>query len=128
MTWFLDCVGIGVLLASVGFVLRELGFRGAPLVGALGLTLMLLVIMSPLAELLSSLTEVVSLAGISSLAASLARVVGVGYISAASSAISRQLGEEGIARALELVGRIEILALSVPYVVSVVELVAEELL
>jgi hypothetical protein len=53
------------------------------------------------------------------------RLVGVGYVYGASAEISRTMGQSEVASALEVVGRVEILLIAVPYIKEIITLGAE---
>jgi stage III sporulation protein AD len=122
----IELVGVGLLIAVIGFLLRELGFRGAPLIGVLGIVLLFIYTLQRLGEVVSLLGGVVSATGISELARAALKVVGVSYIAGVCAELCRQVGEGGMARVIEGVGRVEILLLSVPYIIKIVELVTKE--
>ena len=119
-------VGAGILVASLGFLLRELGFRGAPLVGALGIVLLFIYLLERVTNVLALLDGLASISGITELARIALRAVGIGYVVGISAEVCRQVGEGGVAKVIEGIGRVELLLISLPYIVKMVELVATE--
>ncbi len=127
MSGLIGFVGMGVLLASLGFMLRELGFRGAPLIGVLGITLLFLATLLRIEDVLSALDGVIKLAGISEMVSAALRIIGVGYVAGMSADVCRQMGEVGTAKVIEGLGRVEMLAMSMPYLGKIVDLVVGEI-
>lgn len=128
MSSLVGYIGLGLLLGVLGFLLKELGFRGAPLLGVLGISLLFIFLVSRMGSVLAGLDGIINTAGISELATAALKIIGVGYTTGISADICKEIGEVGIARALESLGKVEILAVSMPYIVRIVGLVTGELL
>ena len=64
-------------------------------------------------------------AGISESASALIKITGVGTLFGLSSDAVRELGEAGIAKAVDMVGRVEIITLTLPFIEEVLEIGAE---
>ncbi len=128
MSLLIQYVGVGILLAVLGFLLREIGFRGAPLFGVMAITTLYIVVISRVETIIGSLNEISTLLGASELFLVATRIIGIGYITSLSSEMCKEIGDIGVARAVEMLGRVEILAVSIPYAVRIVELVAKELM
>ena len=119
MTLATLCVAAAVL-ATLGFSLRELGWRGVPLFGILVSLGVLSYGLDALRTLLPSLTVLFTSDTADTLGAAL-RILGIGYLSGVSSDICRTLGEAGIARAVTLVARLEILLVALPFVEKILD-------
>lgn len=128
MSSIVGYVGVGLIFAVLGFLLRELGFRGAPLFGVLGISLLFILLVPRMGNILAELDGVINTAGISELATAALKILGVGYTTGISADICKEIGEGGIARAMESLGKVEILAVSMPYIVRIVDLITGELL
>ena len=113
---------IGILLAFVGFLLSETGFKGKRVFGLLSAVTVLIGVLSELTEIFSQTSELFISAGVSDIARAGLKIVGLGYVFGISSEVAEQLGEVGVSRALTLFGRIEIVGLTLPYVKSIIEL------
>ncbi len=116
-------VALGILIALMAMLLRSFGFRGAAAFALLGVAVILSVTAGELGELLSrmglrdALTE-----GSVKYASAVAKVVGTGYLFGIAADVCTELGEGGIARAVTLGGRIEILLIAAPYFSEVLEM------
>ena len=69
-------------------------------------------------ELLYVFGSIKKISGEADLADSIAvalKVLGLGYLFGISADICRELGESGIAKSVEVVGRVEIIAVVIPY-------------
>ena len=107
---------IGLLLAVMAMMLRSFGFRGAVVFSLFAAT----VIFSAAAGELSALVDKIGFEGMFSPEAaeytsSIAKVVGCGYLFGISADMCRELGEVGIAKAVTVCGRVEILLIAAPY-------------
>ena len=107
---------IGLLLAVMAMMLRSFGFRGAVVFSLFAVT----VIFSAAAGELSLLFKDMGLATLFSgdaarYTTAIAKVVGCGYLFGISADMCRELGEVGIAKAVIVSGRIEILLIAAPF-------------
>ncbi len=115
-------LGFALLVAFLSKFLGDLGFKGAKLISSVGITGMLILTVALVGESLAELDSIIHISGVSEVARLALKIVGVGYTFGASSDICLELGERGIAAAVLGVGRVEILLLAVPSIVSVIEL------
>lgn len=113
---------LGVLLAVVGFLLSEIGFKGKRAFALLSFVLIGISVLSDAGELFSEILSLSEGLGVADTAKGALKVVGIGYVFGISSDIADQLGETGVSKALTLAGRIEILALTIPYIKEIIEL------
>lgn len=109
-----------ITLATVSvLVLKAFSFKGAPIVAAL---FMVGIFLKGGDRLASSISLFSSLPQDADEYVSVAlRIVGIGYIGGISSDVCREVGEGGLARAASLCARLEIIALSLPYMERIVE-------
>lgn len=110
----LRAVGIAVIATFCTLLLREAGFRGAKLAAVSAM-----VGIFSFALILSG--RIIALLGMDGLSESgegvlrsFIKIIGIGYIYGIGSDICRELGEGGIASALLVVGRVEILLVCLP--------------
>ena len=124
MAFSIKGVGLALLLAVCLLLLRELGWRGVGVFAAIGVLSLLMLVREPLLSIFSS--EIFLSAGEHSGELSAAiKVLGVGYLFGISSDVLRTLGEERLASTLELVGRVEILLIILPYVEEIIKIGAQ---
>ena len=96
-------------------ILRELGFRGAPVVAAFVITAALSLYSGELTGAVGILKS--SFPGeLGETVKTVAKALGIGYISGVSQDITRELGEGGIAKCIAVITKIELTVLAVPYV------------
>ena len=120
MMWRIAAVGL--IVAFVGIILSELGFKGKRVFSALCITLILAAFVSEATDMLSSVIKIAESSGVGDAAAVAVKVVGVGYVFGFVSDISEELGERGVASAVSLVGRLEIVMLIFPFFLEICEL------
>lgn len=110
------CVLITLFL---GVLLKELGFKGSKLVLLVGVISVLGASILYIGKMLSLLP---SLNGESKeYAVAMLKILGVGYAFGICSDVCTELGETSLANAVCLFGRIEIIALSLPFVRTMIE-------
>lgn len=122
----LKITALGILLALMGILLRSFGFRGAGAFAALGVV----ALVSFAAE---ELSQLVGLFGYSELfceetmvyVGAIMKIIGAGYVFGIGADICRELGEAGIANGVLVAGRVEIFAITVPYLKQILDIGAE---
>ena len=110
----MSLVGGAILLAVSAFLLRNFGWKGAPVFSALAIV----VILSELSFAVSELTSFFSFlssSGMGDLSAVALKILGCGYLFGICADLCRELGEGGIAKAVEVVGRAEIIIIVLPF-------------
>ena len=113
---------VGIILAFVGFLLSEMGFKGKKALGALSLVLMLICFAKETDTVLSESLSLFSRAGLGDTAGRALKVVGLGYVFGISTDVCEELGETGVSKALVLIGRVQIIGITLPYVKQILEL------
>ena len=109
----------GLVFAFSAVLLKNFSWRGAPVFAVLCFVVLLSVVPSYLGELLSVFNK---FEGAADTTAAILKIIGVGYLFGISAELCRELGESGIASALTLVGRLEIVAISLPFITELIEL------
>ena len=110
----LKLVGIALLTALAGTVLKGQNGRIAPLVSLSGILLLLLFFLRRLGGAVAIFCDLAADSALSPYLETLLKVLSCGYLTEIGSGICRELGENGAASALACVGRGEILLLSLP--------------
>ena len=110
-----------ILLALLG----EMGVKSRRLFATLCIILILSLLIAPLSDLISRLGLISETAGISEAASCALKAVGLGYIFGFTSDVCLSLGENGIASALQLVGRVQIFLVSWPFFEKMIQLGGE---
>ena len=119
-------VGSAVLMASLALVLREIGYRGAGVFAVISMVVILISSFEKLGEVINGLFNISSFSEALEEKIGIAlKIVGISYVFGISSDICRNLGEGGIAKALEVAGRVEILLISFPFVEEIFEIGVE---
>lgn len=113
---------IGLLGAMLSFFLGELGFKNKRLVAVLSAILLISSLKSGVDTFVGKITELSHLAGISDACTCALKVVGLGYVFGLSSDLCTELGEGGVAKAMTVVGKVEIMLVALPYFESTIEL------
>jgi hypothetical protein len=115
----LKLLAASLLCAALGAVLSELGFKGKRIFAALALTLILCGVLGGASDIISSVLGIAEGAGIGAAARVALKVVGLGYVFGLVGDVCEELGERGIASAVTVAGRIEILVLVFPYFLEI---------
>ena len=112
-----------LLTLFLGFILRELGFKGSKLLLLLGTVSVIGASVIGVGELVSLMPDISEEAD--EYVVTILKIVGVGYVFGICSDVCGELGEMGLSTAVCLFGRVEIITLVLPYVKRIVEKGAE---
>ena len=116
----LKICGGAILLAVLGFLLSELGFRGKRAFTVLSVIIFLLIFIDLVSDAISQITAIsIGEEGRESLSLAL-KIVGVGHAFNFFADTCSELSENGIASVLTLVGRIEILLMILPTAIELI--------
>ncbi len=110
---------MGIAAAFSVFLLKNLGFRSAPVFSCLCLVFILSELSVYFSDIIKIYTDFAPLA---EGAEALLKIIGSSYLFGISSDVCRELGEGGIASALSLLGKLEVLALALPYIKELLSL------
>lgn len=116
---------MAVFSAILFATLNAMGFKSAGLFSALCCLTMLSSLVEPLRDIFGSVLSIADSTGLSEAATCALKAVGLGYVFGITSDLCALLGEGGIARVVTMVGRVEIFALSYPFLEKTVALVFE---
>lgn len=113
--------GIGILVAIMGFILSELGFRGKRVFSTLAIVLFLLVFIDLAKDIILELKALpIGEDGVTALFSAL-KIIGVGHAFGISSDICTELSEVGVASVLLLIGKLEIAIIILPHFKEFIE-------
>ncbi len=115
-------IGSALLLTVTAFILRQLGWKGAPVFAVICAVVLLSETADSLARILNSVTVVGEASKVSEPLGAALKTLGAGYLFGISADICRELGEAGIAKATEIVGRVEIIAIVIPYFEEIIKI------
>ena len=119
MSYALKLIAYVLITLFLGVVLRELGFKGAKLVLIVGMISVIGAITVYIGKLASEFA--VFGEGTGAYATAILKIVGVGYAFGICSDICAELGEGGLASAVCLFGRVEIMAILLPFIKMIIE-------
>ncbi len=115
----LDICFAGIVFALSALLLKNFGWRGAPVFGVIAS----LFLISMLSNYFADIVEIYfSFSGLGDGCAAILKMLGIAYIFGISSDVCRELGEAGISTALTTVGRFEIIAVALPYIKELISL------
>lgn len=114
-----------MMLGISGFILRSLGWRGAPVFAVICSVVLLTEASHILGGVLDSIGFLYNEGGIKDGVGAALKVLGLGYLFGISADVCRELGEAGIAKSLEIAGRVEIIAVALPFWKEIIEVGVE---
>ena len=120
-----EILGITLLLALTLFLLRELGWRAAPVFCAVVLLFVISLLHEQISELIGRALSVEESEKYTEHIADMVKILGLSYLYGISSDICTAIGENQIAKVVDVVGRVEILAIALPYFMEIVALSAQ---
>ena len=106
---------LAILAAILYAALDSFGFKSKGLFGLLCALMILSALGDSLGSLFSSMLSIAERTGISDAASCALRAVGLGYVFGFTADVCSYLGEGVIAKAVTLVGRIQIFFVAYPY-------------
>ena len=117
-----NACALGLVCAVCVLLLKELGWRAAPVFAAVGALSVFSIALPEVKSVSDELTAVVSAAGASEVARGVLKIIGVGYLSGICSDICREVGAERVGASVTFVGRVEIAVIAMPYVLRMLKL------
>ena len=117
----LDVLGAGMILGISAFILRSFGWKGTPVFAVICSVILIGEASHFLGNIFGSVSFLYSDTRICDGISAALKVLGLGYLFGISADICRELGESGIAKSLEVVGRVEIIAVAVPFWKKIIE-------
>ena len=120
----IEFLGAAILICICAFLLKSLGSRTAAVFSALCTVIILIEGVGRVSGLLASLFGVIP-AECSDVIGACLKVVGAGYLFGATADVCRTLSETEIAKAVEVVGRVEIILIVLPFVKEIIDMGAE---
>ena len=121
----LRLVGLALLLTATAFLLRRLGWSGAPVFAVICAVVLIGEAADELGGLFGAIMALGDEASVGEPLKASLKTLGAGYLFGISADVCRELGESGIAKAVEVVGRVEIIAIVIPYFEQIIKLGAE---
>jgi stage III sporulation protein AD len=118
-------IGLALLLVATAYLLRSFGWRGAPIFAAVAIIAIISESGEGLAEILNLAKSFGSYADISETVSAGLKILGCGYLFGICADICREVGENGIAKAVELAGRVEIILLVLPFFKEIINIGVE---
>ena len=110
----LKLIGIALVTAAAGLILKGQGGKIAPLVSLSGVLVLLLFFFRRIGGAVAVFCDLAESSAISPYLETLLKVLSCGYLTEIGAGVLRDLGEGSAATALECVGRGEILLLCLP--------------
>lgn len=113
-------IGFGILSALTAYLLSELGFRGKRIYSTLIISLFLLYFIGSLEGIFSSVLSLnIGESAVRAIKTSL-KILGISQSFSLASAVASELSEVGISNVLDLVGKLEIIMIALPYIKDVI--------
>ena len=109
-----------LLVAAISLILKNFGFKGAPLICALSLICMAIPAFERLKDIEAPIGNLVHYEAERYVKAA-AKVVGIGYLSGICSDVCKEIGEGGIGKCISIIAKLELIAVSVPFVKEIFE-------
>lgn len=117
----LKVCGVAIIVAIMGYVLSELGFKGKRAFSVLCTVILLLVFSSLVSDLMEKITGFSLDKNSQRLISSALKITGIGHAFGISSDICSELSEGGVASVLALIGKLEIALIIIPYIGELME-------
>ncbi len=106
---------LALISVILSHLLKEFGFKSKSLFSTLCVIILIILGIEPLSQVLSKFTGLADAAGISDATKSAVRILGTGYVYGFTSDVCSSLGENDIASVVQMVGRLQIFLLALPF-------------
>lgn len=116
----LKICGVAILCAAVGMLLRAVRGEFATFARIAGGIVIFAMLISPLTQTVSKISEMFEVSGIERYASVMLRALGIALLGRICTEICRDCGESGAAGGVELAGKLAILALCFPLIEEIV--------
>ena len=113
--------GTLLLCAAALLILRTLGYRGVPVIAATVPVILCGAVIRGVTEAIEPLRSLAYAPELAEYMGAAFKVLGIGYLGGIGSDACRELGEVGIAKCISLAARAELIVITVPYIVKIVE-------
>ena len=117
--------GLAILAAIVAFLLRSLGWKGTPVFICIAFIGLLTYVFPYLEQRSSIIKNNAALSAVQGAGSAVLKVVGIGYITGITSDICRELDSSSLSSVVILVGRVEIIAVVLPFFNDIMSLGGE---
>ena len=121
----LKIFGLAVLLCITAFMLHSFGWRGAPVFASVAMVILLSEAAGVLESVLLSARNMGVDVGLAEPVSAALKVLGLGYLYGICADVCRDMSESGIAKAVEAVGRVEIVAVVMPFFEEIIKVGVE---
>lgn len=119
-------IGVGVITAITALIVKQIKPEVSIIVTITGGILMILMLVESLTGIFDVFNELIEKTGLSNgLFATILKIIGVGYLSEFSANLCYDAGANSIADKILFGGKIIILALSIPIVSNIIEILVE---
>ena len=115
-------VGAAITFSVLLFILKSLGWRGASVMGAACVATLFFAVIIKYGDVISDLGALCEDYGVGESAGVMIKIIGVSYLFGICADTCRELGEAGIAKTVDVVGRVEIIAIIMPYFKEIIEI------
>jgi stage III sporulation protein AD len=116
-----EIVGSALLLGICAFLLKGFGFKGAPVFTAVAAVLLVSRAGDEFGYIFGSVKKIAEESGVGDALGAAIKVLGLGYLFGICADVCREIGEGGIAKSVEVVGRVEIIAVVIPYFEEIIK-------
>lgn len=114
-------IGTALLCGVLSSILRQLGWKGVPVLACVTFSALLSLYGEALSGLVSEIHAISAEGNIERYAEGALKILGVGLLSGIISDMLTELSEAGLARAVTVISRIEILGIAIPFLAEIID-------
>ena len=114
-------IGIALLSGILAQLLRQLGWRGVPVLACITLATLLSLYGESLSGLVSEIEILSRAGGIEQYAEGALKILAVGLLSGIISDMLTELGDGGLSKTVLIISRLEIIGIALPYLVEIID-------
>ena len=126
MELILKIVGIGMITCIAALIVKPVRADFAMVISLVGGIVILAMVLSTLTNAISLINSIAQRTGVNGELLSLVfKIIGVGYLTEFSASICQDCGNNGLAEKMLLGGKVVLLAMSLPIVMDILNIVTE---
>ena len=122
MTGAYEIIALSLICVFLALILKEIGFKGARLLSTVAMVAIIFAATEGIGSLRRLVFDAASVGGVENEAKCILKIIGVGYVYGICADVCREIGENGVANAVQVAGRVEILLISAPFIAEIISL------
>jgi stage III sporulation protein AD len=118
-------LGAALLFAAASLILKNFGWRGAPVFSCLCITGVFSLLSETFSLIKDNVEQIAITADLGEYAEAVLKITGIGYLYTIGSELCSELGEVGLSKAVTAGGKLEIIIIALPFFSRILDTVTQ---